>query len=409
MYKEMDSRVPRIRFKGFVGEWRKKRLGEVYTERNERGNDALQILSVSIHSGVSKGELDEETLGKKVRRSEDKSLYKHVYAGDLVLNMMRAWQGAIGVATIEGMVSPAYITAIPDDAIYPTFMDCGLRRSQIIARMKNLSYGVTDFRKRLYWDSFIRVELYLSSVSEQNKITTYFSRLDDLITLHQRKHEKLVTLKQAMLQRMFPQPDATTPEIRFKGFGGKWTKAELGNVASLLTGHPFEGKMFVSEGVLLVRGMNVKRGYLDASRGISEYWPSVDGFEPFLLEEDDIVIQMDGALIGKSYAKIKKANLPALLVQRVTRVRCKAISCDFIYQYIQRNFLSYIRSAKTETAVPHLSLDDIRKFSVSLPDESEQHKIGAYFRQLDALIDQHATQLAKLKNLKAACLERMFV
>lgn len=137
MTDQTASGVPRIRFKGFDMPWELKKLGQIYTERNERGNDSLPILSVSIHSGVSNGELSSEALGKKVRRSEDKSLYKHVQSGDLVLNMMRAWQGAIGVTEIEGMVSPAYITAIPNDAIHPRFMDFGFRRPEVVAMMNN--------------------------------------------------------------------------------------------------------------------------------------------------------------------------------------------------------------------------------------------------------------------------------
>lgn len=90
MTNQTEGSVPRIRFKGFDAAWEPKKLGQIYTERNERGNDSLPILSVSIHSGISNGELSTETLGKKVRRSEDKSLYKHVHSGDLVLNMMRA-------------------------------------------------------------------------------------------------------------------------------------------------------------------------------------------------------------------------------------------------------------------------------------------------------------------------------
>ncbi|MBO4591509.1 MAG: restriction endonuclease subunit S, partial [Eubacterium sp.] len=107
----------------FTATWEQRKLGELYSERNEKGNDTLQILSVSIHSGVSDGELDSESLGKNVRRSEDKTKYKHVYPGDLIFNMMRAWQGAIGVAKNEGMISPAYISAIPNNEVFPLFMD----------------------------------------------------------------------------------------------------------------------------------------------------------------------------------------------------------------------------------------------------------------------------------------------
>ena len=160
-------------------------------------------MSVSIHHGVSNGELDADLLGKNVRRSEDKSLYKHVYYGDLVFNMMRAWQGAIGVVKSEGMVSPAYVSAIPDKKLYPEFMDYCLRRKPVITQINNLSYGVTDFRKRLYWDSFVKVSVMFPSVAEQEKLTKVFCSLDHLITLHQRKLEKLQKIKKSMLEKMF--------------------------------------------------------------------------------------------------------------------------------------------------------------------------------------------------------------
>ena len=183
--------------------WEQRKLGDVYSERNERGNVELDILSVSIHHGISQNELDTDELGKSVRRSDDKSLYKHVYYGDLVFNMMRAWQGAIGVVKNEGMVSPAYISAIPDDSVFPEFMDYCLRRKRIINQINNLSYGVTDFRKRLYWEPFTRVTIMMPSVDEQRKITDIFHQLDDLITLHQRELKKLQMIKKSMLRSMF--------------------------------------------------------------------------------------------------------------------------------------------------------------------------------------------------------------
>lgn len=202
MFPKDGADAPEIRFKGFTEKWEKRQLGDLYSERNERGNDSLQILSVSIHHGVSSGELDSDTLGKQVRRSEDKSIYKHVCFGDLVFNMMRAWQGAIGVVKAEGMVSPAYITAIPNEQVFPLFMNYCMRRSQIITQMDNLSYGVTDFRKRLYWDSFIRVLCLIPSVSEQAMIVDYFHNLDSLITLQQRELDKLINIKKACLEKM---------------------------------------------------------------------------------------------------------------------------------------------------------------------------------------------------------------
>lgn len=203
MFPAAEADAPKVRFKGYTKPWKHWTLGELYTERKEAGNDDLPILSVSIHSGVSADELDSAELGKAVRRSEDKSLYKHTYKGDLVFNMMRAWQGAIGVVPKEGMVSPAYITAIPNDEVFPEFMDYCLRREEVINQINNLSYGVTDFRKRLYWDSFVRVQIMLPSVEEQKKITATLVQLDELIELQSAKVERLKNLKAACLEKMF--------------------------------------------------------------------------------------------------------------------------------------------------------------------------------------------------------------
>jgi len=205
LFPQEREKEPKLRLEGYTDTWNRYTLGDLYTERNERGNETLQILTVSIHTGVSDGALEEDELGKSVRRSEDKTLYKHVYAGDLIFNMMRAWQGAIGVAKREGMISPAYISAIPDERIYPPFMNYLLRRKEIISQINNLSYGVTDFRKRLYWDSFIKVKCCLPSVEEQKSITDVFEQLDTLITRQEHRIKALKTMKKFMLQNMFPQ------------------------------------------------------------------------------------------------------------------------------------------------------------------------------------------------------------
>ena len=202
--------------------------------------------------------------------------------------------------------------------------------------------------------------------------------------------------------------DMKVPEIRFEGFSGEWVQSNLAECTDLLTGNPFNSKKFIADGIFLVRGMNVKRGYLDTSSNLSEYWSSSKGLERYLLEPEDIVIQMDGALIGKSYAKINSNNLPAILVQRVTRVRCNKVEADLIYQYIQKDFLKHISGIKTETAVPHLSLHDIRNFQVFLPEEKEQIQIGNTFQKLDSLINQHQQKHEKLSNIKKSMLEKMF-
>ena len=201
-----------------------------------------------------------------------------------------------------------------------------------------------------------------------------------------------------------------TPSIRFKGFTDPWEQRKFGDGMDLLTGFPFESEKFSDNGINLIRGMNVKRGYLDLSDSLCMKWKSSEGLEKYLLENEDILIQMDGALIGKSYAKIKESQLPALLVQRVTRARAipEDSNSDFMYQTIQRDFLKYIILNKTDSAVPHLSLNDIREFPIRVPNLEEQKKIGEYLYNLDNLIALHQRKYDKLLNIKKSMLEKMF-
>lgn len=417
MAKQTASKVPQVRFKGFDGEWVEKTLGEVMAvgsvkriHQSDWTKTGVRFLRARDIVSAYKNEDPADVLYiSQSKYDKYSALSGKVEIGDLLVTGV----GTIGVPYLIRKSDPVYFKdgniiwfknhgTLNGDFLYYSFI--GKRIQNHIKESAGTgtvgTYTISSGKD---------TPLTSPRLEEQQKIGEYFRELDSLIGLHQRKHDKLVTLKKAMLQKMFPQPGATTPEIRFKGFSKPWEDKKLGDISSLQTGHPFEGKKFVDKGILLVRGMNVKRGYLDSSKGISEYWSSIAGFENFLLEEDDIVIQMDGALIGKSYAKIEKKNLPALLVQRVTRVRCVMVNCDFIYTYIQKGFLGYIRANKTETAVPHLSLNDIRDFFVALPCEAEQQKIGTYFRTLDELISKHAIQLQKLQQIKSACLEKMFV
>lgn len=249
---------------------------------------------------------------------------------------------------------------------------------------------------------FYSCEVPYPPLAEQERIAEILIQCDRVIELKEQKLDELKQLKKEFLRKMFPAKGCDTPEIRFQGFTGAWEQRKLGEIANLLTGFPFESKKFVDEGIKLVRGMNVKRGYLDFTEELCEYWNSSEGLENYLLKSGDILIQMDGALIGKSYAKIEDNQLPALLVQRVTRARVdlKVANESFIYQEIQRDFLSYIKGMKTETAVPHLSLNDIADFTVTMPITDEQRQIGAFFENLDTLITLHQRELEETKTHK---------
>lgn len=195
------------------GDWTELCLGAIYTERNEPGNENLPLLMVSIHSGVSDGEVDEEQLPKKVKRIADKTQYKRAASGDLVFNMMRAWQGAIGTVRTEGMVSPAYIVAVPNDKVDPLFMDYYVKMERTIQYIHRQSYGVTDFRLRLYWDSFVSIPCVLPPLAEQRKIAKILAAQDGVIELKKKLLEETKRRKKALM-RMLIEPTHLNDEWR---------------------------------------------------------------------------------------------------------------------------------------------------------------------------------------------------
>lgn len=205
-------------------DWNQYTYGAIYTKRKEPGNEELPLLTVSIHSGVSDGEVDEDDLPKKIKRIEDKSQYKKAVSGDLVFNMMRAWQGAIGTVRTTGMVSPAYIVAKPNDKVYPLFMDYYTRTLQMINQIDRQSYGVTDFRKRLYWDSFAPISCVLPSIEEQKKIATILTTQDKVIELKEKSLTEKQRQKKYLLQQLL------TGQKRLPGFSGEWKTERLGKL-----------------------------------------------------------------------------------------------------------------------------------------------------------------------------------
>ncbi len=212
-------------------EWMSYTLGDIYTERKEAGIPSLPILTVSIHSGVSDGALDDDELGKKVKRIEDRTQYRTTRSGDLVFNMMRAWQGAIGVVRSDGLVSPAYIVATPDESvIYPPFMDYYMKTPQMINKLHRKSYGVTDFRLRLYWDSFAMIDCVLPLLPEQKKIAEILSAQDKLIALKEKLIEEKKRQKKYLMQQLL------TGKKRLPEFSGEWYHERLCDFCDFIGG-----------------------------------------------------------------------------------------------------------------------------------------------------------------------------
>lgn len=176
-------------------EWHVYRIANLYQERSESGLEDLPILTVSINTGVSDREIADEEKNRVFVRSEDRTKYKRVYPGDLVYNMMRAWQGAFGAVRVEGMVSPAYVVAKPKDGIEidSRYMEALLRTSEATEEMHRYSRGIVDFRLRLYWPEFKNIRICLPPIEEQREIADYIDRKNEEIDRLIKKKEQFIS------------------------------------------------------------------------------------------------------------------------------------------------------------------------------------------------------------------------
>lgn len=156
--------------------WSLLRAGHLFHEVAEPNTDDLPVLTVSIHTGISDRQLDDEERDRKVNLIEDRSSYKCVRPGYLAYNMMRAWQGAVGVSTVDGAVSPAYVVAKPTRDLHSLYYQFLLRTSPFIEQMRQGSKGITDFRLRLYWEQFRLIMLPVPPLEEQRRIAAEAER-----------------------------------------------------------------------------------------------------------------------------------------------------------------------------------------------------------------------------------------
>lgn len=174
--------------------------------------------------------------------------------------------------------------------------------------------------------------------------------------------------------------------LSFDNEGGQeveWKK--IGEICDTLSGFPFDSSKFQTSGIKLMRGKNVKRGYFDFNEDDDRYWESPDGLEKYLLQDKDIIISMDGSLVGKNFAMLSKKHLPLLLVQRVARVRAKRVNPNFLFHNIAHRFSGYVDKKKTGGAIPHVSMKDIQNFSIPVPSLQEQERIATILDRFESL------------------------
>ncbi len=189
-----------------------------------------------------------------------------------------------------------------------------------------------------------------------------------------------------------------------------WALKPIGEHIDLLTGFPFPSNQYTKSGIKLLRGSNVKRGVIDWSDDITQYWIKVTAdITQYTLMEGDIVIAMDGSLVGRSFARLTKADLPALLLQRVARIRTNKIYAGYLKEFIcSEYFTKHCDAVKTSSAIPHISSNDIRSFTIPIPPTiEEQTAIATALSNADALISSLEKLIAKKRNIKEGAMQQL--
>ena len=254
-------------------------------------------------------------------------------------------------------------------------------------------YGVEGSTiKRLYNDNILNTNINLPISIEQEKIGNFFNRIDNLITLHQRKLDKLKNIKKSMLEKMFPKNGSNVPEIRFKGFTDAWEQRKLGEISDR-----YDNLRIPVAANLRIPGNTPYYG----ANGIQDY---VQGFTH---DGEFVLVAEDGANDLKNYP-VKYVNGRIWVNNHAHVLQGKYEICDNL-------FLAYsISIADIEALLVgggrvKLNAETMVNIIIDLPRKYEQQKLGAFFKKIDNLITLHQRKLEKLKNIKKACLEKMFV
>lgn len=317
----------------------------------------------------------------------------------------RATIGACSINNFDGDVSTnqGFQSLICKSSLFNEYAYYAITRDKFQKELIKHASGSTFLE--ISSKNLKKLPIPIPCLEEQQKVASFFSTLDQKIELNERKLEALEKLKKGIGRRLLIKD----PESQLEN--SHWKIVRISEVADLITGFPFNSSDFSKSGIRLMKGANIKRGTLSFDQKTSSFWPSDAGLTKYALETGDLLVQMDGALVGESFGRVTEDLLPALLVQRVTRIRATEDIIEIIYQiFCIGNFLKFVQSVKTNTAIPHISLQNIKDFEISIPEDvNELHKLANFFRLLDAKINLVKRKKELYTYLKSGFLQQMFI
>ncbi|EPA0826076.1 restriction endonuclease subunit S [Enterococcus hirae] len=416
---------PEIRFPGFTDDWEQRKLGDsIKVMDGDRGSNYPHE-SDFIENGdtlfldtgnVTKTGFKFDSV-KYITKEKDEQLRAgKLEKNDLVLTS-RGTLGNIGFY---------------DELIYKLHPKVRINSAMLILRNtdEQLSYSylhtllkgrlISDFMRKnqvgsaqphITKSEFLKLNLNVPyDIEEQKKIGTFFKQLDDTIALHQRKLDLLKETKKGFLQKMFPKNGAKVPEIRFPGFTEDWEQRKFGEIVQVSRGLTYKPSDVQIEGIRVLRSSNINE-------------------DVFVLRDDDVFVKPDAvniAPIKNGDILITSANGSSRLVGKhaiVNGLQDKTVHGGFMLRVKSKNtwFTNSLMSSRWYNyfiniyvsggngAIGNLRKYDLESQTIIVPDDEEQQKIGAFFKQLDDTITLHQRKLDLLKETKNGFLQKMFV
>ena len=412
-----NRKTPRIRFKGFTDDWEQRKLGDIgqtYTglsgktkEDFGHGNGKFVTYMNVFSNPVG---LLEMTEAVEIDDSQRKVLF-----GDVLFTTSSETPEEVGMSSVWLENSEnTYLNSFcfgyrPTIELNPYYLAYMLRSFPMRKKITFLAQGIS--RYNISKNKMMDIEIPLPSLEEQKKIGSYFRNLDHLITLHQRKLEKLKIVKKAMLENCFPKNGEKIPKFRFSGFTGDWEQRKLSELYATI-GNAFVGTAtpyYVESGHFYLESNNIKDGQINYS---SEIFVNDEFYEKQRdkwLHTGDMVMVQSGHVGHAAVipAELDNSAAHALIMFRNPKEKIEPYFLN--YQYQTNKSKNKIESITTGNTIKHILSSDMQEFIVDMPDYNEQKKIGQYFSHLDHLITLHQRKLEKLKIIKKSFLEKMFV
>ncbi|MFR4978568.1 MAG: restriction endonuclease subunit S, partial [Butyricicoccus sp.] len=381
-------------FKGFTEDWEQRKFGEIAARESSVSTSASDIPSVEYEDVVA----EEGWLNKDIRLKEAVKSGITFDGSQVLYGKLRPY--------LHNWLNPDFKGIAVGDwwVLKPINMDKNflyrLIQTQQFDNIANQSSG--SKMPRADWTLISNSEFMVPfSKEEQSEIGGYFDSLDHLITLHQRKYEKLQNMKKACLEKMFPKNGSNVPEIRFKGFTEAWEQRKLGEVSSVSMCRRIFKEQTSESGDIPFYKIGTFGGEADAfiSRELFEEYKAKYPYP----KKGDILISASGS-IGRTVEftgeneYFQDSNI--VWLNHDERLDNSFLKC----------FYSVVKWAGIEgSTIKRLYNDNILNTVITLPSVAEQKKIGTYFENFDHLITLHQRELEKLQNIKKSMLEKMFV